>query len=259
MQNVRAKKHLGQHFLKNETIAEKIVSSLPISNNYDTILEIGPGMGVLTKYLINITEKKLIAVDIDSESIDYLNKKFPSLQAIEADFLKLNLKDLTNDKLSVIGNFPYNISSQILFKVLENKEIVPYIVGMFQKEVAQRIASGPGNKEYGILSVLMQTFYDIEYLFSVDENEFIPPPKIKSGVLLFKLKENKTLSCDQRLFFNVVKTGFNQRRKTLRNALKPLNVDLSGTVSENYLNKRAEQLSYEDFEVLSCDIQALKK
>lgn len=258
MQHVRAKKHLGQHFLKNEFIAERIVSALPITNDYDTILEVGPGMGVLTKYLINISKKKLIAVDIDAESIFYLQNKFPELNIIEGDILKLNLSEITPGKIAVIGNFPYNISSQILFKVLENKEKVPLVVGMFQKEVAQRIASGPGNKEYGILSVLMQTFYDVEYLFSVDAQEFTPAPKIQSGVLFFRIKEYN-LPFKEKLLFNVVKTAFNQRRKTLRNALKPLNVNLSGTESEKFLDKRAEQLSHEDFVVLTGNIQAIKK
>jgi 16S rRNA (adenine1518-N6/adenine1519-N6)-dimethyltransferase len=258
MQDVKAKKHLGQHFLKNEAIAEKIVAALPPTNNYDTIMEIGPGMGVLTRYLLNIPEKKVIAIEIDTESINYLINKFPQLKIIEGDFLKLNLDKTTPVKIAVIGNFPYNISSQILFKVLENKEKAPFVVGMFQKEVAQRIASGPGNKEYGILSVLMQTFYDVEYLFSVDENEFIPPPKVKSGVLLFKIKENKKLNCSEKLLFNVVKTAFNQRRKTLSNALKSLNVNLSGTESEKYLDKRAEQLSYEEFEILTGNIESIR-
>ena len=255
MQDVKAKKHLGQHFLKNEVIAEKIVSALPLTDDYDTILEIGPGMGVLTKYLLKIDTKKLVAVDIDAESINYLQKKYSGLNILEADFLKLNIENLTNNKIAVIGNFPYNISSQILFKILENKETVPFIVGMFQKEVAQRIASAPGNKDYGILSVLMQTFYDVEYLFSVDEHEFSPPPKVKSGVLFFSIKRNKKLSCSEKLFFNVVKTAFNQRRKTLRNALKPININWSGTESEKFLNKRAEQLSPDDFEILTTELE----
>lgn len=257
MQHVRAKKHLGQHFLKNEFIAEKIVSALPLTDNYDTILEIGPGMGVLTKYLLNISGKKLIAVDIDPASINFIKEKYPELNIVEGDILKLNLSVLAPGKIAVIGNFPYNISSQILFKVLENKEKVPLVVGMFQKEVAQRIASGPGNKEYGILSVLMQTFYDVEYLFTVDAKEFIPAPKIQSGVLLFKIKEYN-LPFKEKLLFNVVKTAFNQRRKTLRNALKPLNVDLSGTESEKFLDKRAEQLSPQEFAILTTNIEMVK-
>lgn len=257
MQDVRAKKHLGQHFLKSESIAEIIVSALPITDDYETILEIGPGMGILTKYLLKISSKKLIAVDIDTESINYLKNKYPKLNIIEGDFLQLNLDEISSNKIAVIGNFPYNISSQILFKILENREIVSFIVGMFQKEVAYRIASVPGNKDYGILSVLMQTFYNVKYLFSVDEHEFSPPPKVKSGVLLFSIKESN-LQCKEKLFFNVVKTAFNQRRKTLRNALKPLNVNLSGTESEKFLDKRAEQLSHEEFSFLATEIEKLK-
>ena len=214
-------------------------------------------MGVLTKYLLDITEKKIIAVDVDTESIIYLKNKYPGLNIIEGDILKLNLSEITPEKIAIIGNFPYNISSQILFKVLENKEKVPFIVGMFQKEVAERIASGPGNKEYGILSVLMQTFYDVEYVFSVDAQEFIPAPKIQSGVLLFKIKEYN-LPFKEKLFFNVVKIAFNQRRKTLRNALKSLNVDVSGTESEKFLDKRAEQLSHEEFAILTGNIEMVK-
>lgn len=255
MRAVKPKKHLGQHFLNNEDIAEKIVSALPLTDDYDTILEIGSGTGVLTKYLLNIKSKKIVAVDIDAESIEYLKKKYSALNIVEADFLQLNLNEFTKNKIAVIGNFPYNISSQILFNILKNKNLVPFIVGMFQKEVAKRIASGPGNKEYGILSVLMQTFYEVSYLFSVDEHEFFPPPKVKSGVLLFKLKNKRELKCSEKLFFNVVKTAFNQRRKTLRNALKSMNINLAGTESEKYLNKRAEQLSYKDFEILTMFIE----
>ena len=255
-QPVRAKKRLGQHFLKDEDIASQIVSSLSNKKSYTKVLEIGPGMGVLTKYLLQEKEFETTVIDIDRESVSYLQERFPELgnRIISGDFLRLNLNDHFKGPLAIIGNFPYNISSQILFKVLENRDKVPVVVGMFQKEVAERIAAPPKNKTYGILSVFMQAFYDVEYLFTVHENVFNPPPKVKSAVLRFIRNSTSRLDCNEALFFRVVKTGFNQRRKTLRNALKSLlteykifqedGVDL---IKHDYFNKRAEELSVTQF------------
>jgi 16S rRNA (adenine1518-N6/adenine1519-N6)-dimethyltransferase len=245
MQKVTPKKSLGQHFLNDETVAEQIVQS--ISLEHTNILEIGPGMGVLTQFLLQKENIHFSVVEIDAESVLYLQKKYPLLKIISGDFLKMNLSELYDDKLTIIGNFPYNMSSQILFKVLENKDMVTELVGMFQKEVAERVASKPGKKMYGILSVLLQAFYDIEYLFTVDEHLFTPPPQVKSGVIRMIRNPNKRLRCDEALFKNVVKTAFNQRRKTLRNSLK------SFSFPEEYKDNpifalRPEQLSVEEFE-----------
>jgi 16S rRNA (adenine1518-N6/adenine1519-N6)-dimethyltransferase len=210
LKNVRAKKHLGQHFLRDENIAENIAKALPAGTS--NVLEIGPGMGVLTKYLIQNPEISLKVVEIDTESVAYLHKNYPELTVISDDFLKMNLVDLFDREFAVIGNFPYNISSQILFRVLEDRNSIPCVVGMFQKEVAERIASKHGNKTYGILSVLLQAFYDIEYLFTVHEHVFSPPPKVKSAVIRLIRNQRESLNCDEKLFFKVVKTAFNQRR-----------------------------------------------
>jgi 16S rRNA (adenine1518-N6/adenine1519-N6)-dimethyltransferase len=244
---VRAKKHLGQHFLKDETIAKKIADSLSLEG-YQHILEIGPGMGVLTKYLLK-KDKTIWVVEIDRESIAYLNTHFLHLseRIIEADFLKMNLSDYFKDELvAIIGNFPYNISSQIVFKAIENRERIPEFSGMFQKEVAQRITGKPGNKTYGILSVLTQAFYDTEYLFTVPPSVFNPPPKVDSGVIKLVRKKNYTLPVDPTFFFRVVKTAFNQRRKTLRNSLKSF--DLSDKLKEDAIFAlRPEQLTVQQF------------
>jgi len=245
MQTVTPKKSLGQHFLNDETVAERIVQSISTENPH--ILEIGPGMGILTRFLLQKNDLNFKVVEIDTESVDFLQKKYPSLQIISGDFLKLNLSDYYDDKLTIIGNFPYNISSQILFKVLENKDTVVELVGMFQKEVAERVASKPGKKMYGILSVLLQAYYDIEYLFTVDEHLFTPPPQVKSGVIRMVRNPEKKLRCDEALFKNVVKTAFNQRRKTLRNSLKTF------SFTEEYktdpiFTLRPEQLSVAQFE-----------
>lgn len=239
---VRAKKHLGQHFLTDDNIARKIAESLHASSS-DTVLEIGPGTGKLTAHLCDKFPQLYVA-DIDSESIDYLQAHFPQLQdrVFYEDFLKMDLERFRAD-VNIIGNFPYNISSQILFKVYDNMDIIPEVVGMFQKEVAQRVASPPGNKTYGILSVLLQAFYDIEYLFTVSENVFNPPPKVKSGVI--RLARKKELpNIDRKLFKQVVKTAFNQRRKTLRNSLKSM---LHADTQHELLSKRPEQLHYSQF------------
>lgn len=252
MDNVRAKKHLGQHFLKDETIAKQIADSLTL-NNYDTVLEIGPGMGVLTKYLL---DKKVdtYVIEIDTESVEYLQAHYLKLsnKIIEKDFLKYNINEVLRDKpFAIIGNFPYNISTQIVFKTLEMRDQIPEFSGMFQKEVAQRICATHGNKTYGILSVLAQAFYTTEYLFTVPPSVFNPPPKVDSGVMRMIRKENYSLPCNEKFFFRVVKTGFQQRRKTLRNSLK--SIGISDDIKQlEVFNKRPEQLSVSEFIDLTC-------
>lgn len=245
MEKVRAKKYLGQHFLTDESIAERIAHSL--TGRTRCLLEIGPGMGVLTKYLVGDQRYLFKAIELDSESVDYLHSHYPALDVIEGDFLRLDTDTIFgNEAFSIIGNFPYNISSQILFRVFEQRNSVPEVVGMFQKEVAERVTAGPGSKTYGILSVLLSAFYDTEYLFTVNEHVFNPPPKVKSAVIRLKRNSVERLDCDEKLFVRVVKTGFNQRRKTLRNALKPLDLSLDN-IPDTLLAKRAEQLSVSDF------------
>lgn len=247
MAYVRPKKHLGQHFLHDENIARKIVDSLTGFGDYKTLIEIGAGTGVLTKYLFPKEEFKTIVIEIDTESVDYLKQHFPAYQeqVLNEDFLKFLFSERFLEPVGIIGNFPYNISSQIFFKVLENRNLIPEVVGMIQKEVAVRIASPPGNKDYGILSVLLQAFYDIEYLFTVSPGVFTPPPKVNSGVIRLKRNSTQELACDEKLFFAVVKAAFNQRRKTLRNALKAFLTD--ETKGLPILDKRAEQLSVDEF------------
>ncbi len=252
---VKAKKHLGQHFLKDEEIAKKIADSLS-EKGYENVLEIGPGMGVLTKYLLQ-KKYKTSVIEIDSESVEYLKAKYLNLanNIISKDFLKINLSDyFGQNQVAIIGNFPYNISTQIVFKTLENKEQIPEFSGMFQKEVAQRIASKPGSKVYGILSVLAQAFYTVEYLFTVPPNVFNPPPKIDSGVIRLIRKENYALPVNEKLFYQVVKLGFNQRRKTLRNSLKTFN--LSDKLKQDTIfAMRPEQLSVAEFIELTAKIE----
>ena len=246
---VQAKKHLGQHFLKDLNIAQRIVDGLSGHGGYDRVLEIGPGMGVLTQFLLPKTNFITHVIEIDTESVAYLEKHYPDLapRIIAGDFLKFNPGEYFADKFAIIGNFPYNISSQIFFRALEIRDRIPEIVCMLQKEVAQRIASPPGNKDYGILSVLLQAFYDIDYLVSVPPGAFDPPPKVQSGVIRLRRNAVAALECDEKMFFRVVKTAFNQRRKTLRNALKPV-----GEIPDHpLLNKRAEQLSVQDFVTLT--------
>ena len=245
---VHAKKFLGQHFLKDENIARQIADSLTATTPH--VLEIGPGMGVLTKYLYNKEGLDFHAIEIDRESVAYLHEHYPSLHVIEGDFLALDLSTLFSEPFAVIGNFPYNISSQILFKVFDNRNCIPEVVGMFQKEVAERVAAKPGSKTYGILSVLLSAFYNIEYLFTVHENVFNPPPKVKSAVIRLRRNDVTSLECDETLFVKVVKIGFNQRRKTLRNALKQLSLPLDA-VPVQLLSLRAEQLSVNDFIALT--------
>ncbi|NNK69946.1 MAG: 16S rRNA (adenine(1518)-N(6)/adenine(1519)-N(6))-dimethyltransferase RsmA [Flavobacteriaceae bacterium] len=257
--SVRAKKYLGQHFLIDENIAKKIADSLSL-NGYNIVLEIGPGMGMLTKYLLK--QSAMVYVnEIDSESVTYLEEHFPELQEriLERDFLKLDINGTFNQEpLAIIGNFPYNISSQIVFKTLENREQIPEFCGMFQKEVAERICEGPGSKKYGILSILVQAFYDVEYLFTVSASVFNPPPKVTSGVIRLRRKDDFKLDCDEALFFRVVKTAFNQRRKTLRNSLKSFG--LSDKLKANVIfGQRPEQLEVQQFIELTQLIQNDKK
>lgn len=243
---VKPKKYLGQHFLKDNNIANKIVESL--SDNIDNIIEIGPGTGVLSQILLQKKYSNLYFIEKDQESADYLLEHFPNEKdkIIVGDFLKFDISTIFKDKFSIIGNFPYNISSQIFFKALEEKNNIQEIVCMIQKEVAERIASPPGNKKYGILSVYMQAYFDIDYLFTVDETVFFPQPRVKSAVIKFKRNNIKQLNCNEKSFFRIVKTAFNQRRKTLRNALKPLSLP-SEFFTDEIFNKRAEQLSVNDF------------
>lgn len=260
---VKAKKHLGQHFLTDETIAQKIADSLS-ENGYNQVLEIGPGTGVLTKYLLT-KKSKITVFEIDRDSVAYLKDAFPKenfqlntskekFEIIEGDFLKKNITDIfKGEQVAIIGNFPYNISSQIVFKAIENREFVPEVAGMFQKEVAMRIAEKQGSKVYGILSVLTQAFFDVEYLFTVPPKVFNPPPKVDSGVIRFIRKENFTLPVDEKLFFRVVKTAFNQRRKMLRSSLKSFNI--SDSLKEDPIfAKRPEQLSVQEFIFLTKKI-----
>ncbi|HBL77468.1 MAG: 16S rRNA (adenine(1518)-N(6)/adenine(1519)-N(6))-dimethyltransferase [Bacteroidetes bacterium GWF2_42_66] len=247
---VRAKKNLGQHFLKDKNIAQKIVESLSASQ-IANVLEVGPGMGVLTQFLLEKSYQTYV-IEIDTESVEYLQSHFSQLQdrIISGDFLRLNLQKYFSGPFAVIGNFPYNISSQIFFKVLENREQIPEVVGMIQKEVAERIAAPPGSKTYGIMSVLLQAFYHIEYLFTVSEHVFIPPPKVKSAVVRLTRNDRQHLDCDEKLFFQVVKMAFNQRRKTMRNSLKAMITD-EALKHSDLLALRPEQLSVSDFELLT--------
>jgi 16S rRNA (adenine1518-N6/adenine1519-N6)-dimethyltransferase len=270
MMEVRAKKALGQHFLTDQSIAKRIVASLDVILTDDApsiiltdaersgriqtrdVLEIGPGMGVLTQYLLQREDIDLKAVEVDGESVDYLLTHFAGMQGrlLQADYLRLDMNRVFPGPYRVIGNFPYNISSQIFFKILDDKDRVPEVVCMIQKEVAERIAEKPGSKTYGILSVLLQAWYDIEYLFSVGPGAFAPPPKVQSAVIRLRRNGRTELGCDEKLFKTVVKTAFNQRRKTLRNALKPLltSNDLP------FMDLRAERLSVEDFILLTKEI-----
>ncbi|GAB3887308.1 16S rRNA (adenine(1518)-N(6)/adenine(1519)-N(6))-dimethyltransferase RsmA [Spirosoma agri] len=261
---VKPKKELGQHFLKDLSIAQRIAELLTghgarngdetPERSYKKILEIGPGTGVLTQYLLVDERFETFVIEIDRESVDYLKLNFPKLEGhiLGADFLNIRPDLLptkqpdSTEPFAVIGNFPYNISTQILFKVLDMRDRVPEVVGMFQREVAQRVASGPGNKDYGILSVLLQAWYDIKYEFTVDPSVFNPPPKVFSGVLSLRRNDKTELGCDERKFTQVVKHGFSQRRKTLRNALKPLNPP-EAALASRFMDKRAEQLSVAEF------------
>lgn len=256
MSAVRPKKFLGQHFLKDLDIARRIADTLDGFENVP-VVEVGPGMGVLTQFLLE-KNKDLTVVEIDRDSVPYLNEHYPALRGhiIEGDFLQLDLTAIFKDKFCVIGNYPYNISSQIFFKVLEYKNQIPCCSGMIQKEVAERIAAKPGNKTYGILSVLLQAWYDIEYLFTVSEKVFDPPPKVKSAVIRLVRNDRQSLNCDEKLFKTVVKTGFNQRRKTLRNSMKPLLGKENEAYASPIFDERPERLSVADFEALTNIVAA---
>jgi 16S rRNA (adenine1518-N6/adenine1519-N6)-dimethyltransferase len=244
------KKSLGQHFLTDKNIARKIVNSLTF-NNYDSIIEVGPGMGTLTEFLLLLKEKELRFIEIDKYSISYLEKRFPEIKdkLIEADFLNIRLNEVYNKTLAIIGNFPYNISSQIFFKILEYKTLVTEVVCMIQKEVAIRISSTPGSKNYGILSVLIQTYYDVSYLFSVSPQVFKPAPKVTSAVIRLTRNQRRKLECDEDLYVKVVKTSFNQRRKTIRNSLKGIFLNMNK--SDELFQKRPEQLTIDEFVLLT--------
>ena len=256
MQQVRAKKFLGQHFLTDLSIAQRIADTISSANTTlfapygETIpvLEIGPGMGVLTQYLLKNPNNQITAIEIDRESVAYLREWYPELNLIEGDFLKADLNTIfPNRPFGVIGNYPYNISSQIFFKVLEYKDKIPVCSGMIQKEVAQRLAAKPGKKDYGILSVLLQAYYDIEYLFTVGNHVFNPPPKVESAVIRLTRNNRQRLDCDEQLFKTVVKTAFNQRRKQMRNSLQQLVGKGNPILQENIFTKRPEQLHVDEF------------
>ena len=257
--SVKAKKHLGQHFLTDKNICQKIALQYQKHQNCSTVLEIGPGMGALTSFLLERGDLNVSVIDVDKESIAYLKNHFPALEnkIYEADFLKTDIQKIMGDTpFGVVGNFPYNISSQILFKCLEYRNQIPEIMGMFQKEVAVRIAEKPGTKSYGIMSVLMQAFYDIEYCFTVDEHVFNPPPKVKSGVIRCTRNERETFPCNEKLFIQVVKMSFNQRRKTIRNSIKQL---IGGNDFEHpFLALRPERLSVEDFIELTQEVEKIR-
>lgn len=248
---VKPKKNLGQHFLKDQNIACKIVDSL--GTKTVDVLEIGPGMGVLTRYLLERKELTVHAIEIDKESVEFLQKNYPELseRLYAENFLKFDLLSHFNGNFSIIGNFPYNISSQIFFRVFDYRNYIPEVVGMVQKEMAERISSGHGSKKYGILSVLLQVFYSIEYLFTVSEHVFIPPPKVKSAVIRLTRNQRQTLPCDEKLFVYVLKTAFNQRRKMLRNSLK----EFGENIPLQFAEKRPEHLSVNDYILLTTAIE----
>lgn len=258
--SVRAKKHLGQHFLKDRNICKKIADQFTHHNGVHNAIEIGPGMGALTEFLLLDEKTHLTVLDLDNESIDYLKIHYPQLDTriVYGDFLRLDLKQLMGEEpFAVLGNFPYNISSQILFKCIDYRDQIPEIMGMFQKEVAERVAEKPGSKTYGILSVLLQAYYDIEYCFTVDEQVFNPPPKVKSGVIRCTRNERKNLPCDEKLFKQVVKMSFNQRRKTIRNSIKAL---LPESYPENdMLQLRPERLGVDEFIALTLWLQEVNQ
>jgi len=255
MNSVRAKKHLGQHFLTDKNAAKRIADALNPNLGFTQVLEVGPGMGVLSDFLLQKEEFETFLIDIDDESIAFLEDRYPQLgpRLIHGDFLNLDFSQYFGDKMAIIGNYPYNISSQILFKILEERDRVVQMAGMFQKEVAERCVAKPGSKEYGILSVFLQAYYHVEYLFTVKAGAFNPPPKVLSGVMRMTRNEVTQLDCNENLFWKVVKAGFNQRRKTLRNALSA--VVHKDKMSDNPLYElRAERLTVADFVTLTNEI-----
>ncbi len=257
MEYVKAKKYLGQHFLNDENIAHQIVQAFIDTCTTKDVLEVGPGMGVLTKYLLANNALNTWAIDIDKESITWLQEHIPQIKnrLLQGDFLQINFADYFKNEFSLIGNFPYNISSQIVFRLIDCKEQIPLMVGMFQKEVAERLCAKPRTKDYGILSIITQAFFNVEYLITVPEHVFTPAPKVKSAVVRFTRK-NKALACDEKKFRQVVKTAFNQRRKKLRNSLSSFGI--SDDILINFIDKRAEELSVDDFVSLTNIIEANK-
>lgn len=257
---MKAKKSFGQHFLNREEIAERIANSLSINNETEhPVLEVGPGKGMLTKYLLD-KYALLKVVEADVDMVNYLKKYYPQLEGriLSGDFLKVDLAEVFDGQsFSLIGNFPYNISSQIVFHMIRYRHIVPEMVGMFQKEMADRIIAKPGGKDYGVISVLAQAYYEGKTLFNVDKSCFSPPPKVQSAVIRLVRKENQDLGCDEKLFRQVVKTSFNQRRKMLRNTLKPLFPEGSGALEDTFFQQRPEQLSLADFINVTRQLQAL--
>lgn len=254
---MRAKKSYGQHFLNSEAIARRIAQSLKLTSTYHRVLEVGPGRGMLTRFLLERPEFELFAVEADPEMVLYLRKHFPELkgQLIEGDFLKLPLDEVFREEsFGLIGNFPYNISSQILFRMLEYRHLIPEMAGMFQKEVAERVVAGPGSKTYGVISVLIQAFYEGEYLFGVDKSKFSPPPKVQSAVIRLIRREQQSLECDESLFRQVVKTAFSQRRKMLRNTMKTF-IKGDDLLKDPFFTQRPEKLSVEDFVELTRQIE----
>ncbi len=256
MNPVRAKKHLGQHFLKEDDIAQRIAESLTGFGGYGHVLEVGPGSGALTKHLVHQQGFELTCIELDDESVAYLAQAYPDLRVVHGDLLHMPLSAITTGPLAFIGNFPYNISTQIIFKVLENRDQVPEVVGMFQKEVADRFAAGPGSRTYGITSVLAQLWYNIETLFNVEPEAFHPPPKVRSAVIRMQRNGRSSLPVEEKLLTALVKNAFGQRRKTLHNALKGF-APMGGQVPEEFARKRAEQLSVEDFIRLAQACKAL--
>ena len=253
---MKAKKSYGQHFLKSEIISKRIAESLDLPEDCTEVLEIGPGMGMLTKYLLE-GDYTLYAVEADDDMVEYVRTNFPELNTrlFAKNVLKLDFWDVTKGQLAIIGNFPYNISSQIIFKMLENKKMIPQLVGMFQKEVAERIVAKHGSKTYGIISVLTQAYYDAEYLFGVKKENFQPPPKVQSAVIRLRRKPSDNLGCDHKLFRRVVKTSFGQRRKMIRNTMKSI-VQETSSLDPSFMQKRPEQLSVEDFVTLTNSVAA---
>ena len=248
--HIRAKKHLGQHFLKEDDIARRIADSLTGHGGYTHVVEVGPGTGALTRHLVHRPATKLVCYEVDRESVEYLERTYPGLDVRDSDFLRMHPDAVCPGPIAVIGNFPYNISTQIVFKILEHRDRFPEMVGMFQKEVADRICTGPGSRTYGITSVLAQVWYDMELLFNVEREAFIPPPAVRSAVMRMTRNAVMEMRCDEDLFKRLVKTAFNQRRKTLGNALKGFRELPKGVPSE-YAGKRAEELSVQDFIALT--------
>jgi 16S rRNA (adenine1518-N6/adenine1519-N6)-dimethyltransferase len=255
---VRAKKHLGQHFLTDKNISKKIAQQFGSHQGCKNVLEVGPGMGAMTQYLLEDESLSVSVMELDKESVEYLNAFFPKLKGkiYEGDFLRYDFKTIYGDEpFAVVGNFPYNISSQILFRCIDYRNQIPEIMGMFQKEVAERVAEKKGSKVYGIISVLLQTYYDIAYCFTVDEHVFNPPPKVKSGVIRLTRNERQTLPCDEKLYIQIIKVCFNNRRKMIRNTIKPF---LNGKeLVSDYLTMRPEQLDVEDFIRLTLEVEKL--